>query len=331
MRALGLVLLAGCGAGAPHAAGSAFCGSCHVEQHAGWSASGHARSTTSPVFQALLPKVEQAWGASAKARCVACHAPGHADEARITCVSCHAAVGNRGEKNGALVVDVEQPLSSRAKSFTNAAHEVAPRGLLTNASLCGTCHEVHGPGLFDERTLTEFRATGGDDSCLSCHEAAGHRFAGVDPAWEESAEVRAQADALARALWRKGLELSVVEGESDVVITVKNVTRHAVPTGVAMLRDVWVDVEVDGERHEVMNLRAKTLRDGLEVPLITDAKEVVSGALEAGATRSVTVARPTRVVLRARAVRADVLEALAVDGAAVTTHDLSVVDLPRRR
>ncbi len=122
----------------------------------------------------------------------------------------------------------------------------------------------------------------------------------------------------------------LVEGERDVVITVKNVTRHAVPTGVAVLRDVWVDVETADERHEVMNLRAKTLRDGLEVPLITDAKEVVSGALEAGATRSVTVARPTRVVLRARAVRADVLEALAVDGAEVTTHDLVVVELPRR-
>lgn len=331
MRAFVLVVLAGCGAGAPHAAGSEFCGSCHADQHAGWSSSGHARSTLSPVFQALLPKVEQAWGASAKTRCLSCHAPGHAGEERITCVSCHGAVGNRGEKNGALVVDVEQPLSSRAKSFTNAAHEVAPRGLLTNASLCGTCHEVHGPGLFDERTLTEFRETGGEDSCLGCHEAAGHRFAGVDPAWGESAEVRAQADERARALWMKGLELSVVEGETDVVITVKNVTRHAVPTGVAMLRDVWVDVEVDGVRREVMNLRAKTLRDGLEVPLITDAKEIVSGALEAGATRSVTAARPTRVVLRARAIRADVLQALAVDGAEVTTHDLVVVELPRRR
>lgn len=246
-------------------------------------------------------------------------------------MSCHGAVGNRGEKNGALVVDVDQPLSSRAKSFTNAAHEVAPRGLLTNASLCGTCHEVHGPGLFDERTLTEFRQTGGDDSCLGCHEATGHRFAGVDPAWGESADVRAQADERARTLWMKGLELSVVEGETDVVITVKNVTRHAVPTGVAVLRDVWVDVETADERHEVMNLRARPLRDGVEVPLITDATQVVSGALEAGATRSVTVPRPTRVVLRARAIRDDVLRALAVEGAEVTTHELATVELPRRR
>ena len=122
----------------------------------------------------------------------------------------------------------------------------------------------------------------------------------------------------------------MVEGEFDVVITLKNVTRHSVPTGVAMLRDVWVDAEVDGVRREVMNLRAKTLRDGLEVPLITDAKEIVSGALEAGATRSVTVARPTRVVLRARALRGDVLQALEVDGAEVTTHTLAVVDLPPR-
>lgn len=325
------MLLAGCGAEAPHAAGAEFCGSCHADQHAGWSTSGHARSTLSPVFQAMLPKVEQAWGASAKTRCLSCHAPGHAGEERITCVSCHGAVGNRGEQNGALVVDVEQPFSSRSKSFTNSAHAVASRGLLTNASLCGTCHEVHGPGLFDERTLTEFRATGGDDSCLSCHEAAGHRFAGVDPAWGESAEARARADERARTLWRKGLELSVVDTEGDVVITVKNVTRHAVPTGVAMLRDVWVDVEVDGERREVLNLRAKTLRDGVEVPLITEAKEVVAGALEAGASRSVTVARPTRVVLRARAIRTDVLRALAVDDAEVTTHELAVVELPRRR
>jgi hypothetical protein len=113
---------------------------------------------------------------------------------------------------------------------------------------------------------------------------------------------------------------------------VKNVTRHAVPTGVAVLRDVWVDVETaDGERREVMNLRAKTLRDGLEVPLdhrregdrLGRARSGSHAFRHGGPPDACGAASPRRFALTC-------FEALAVDGAEVTTHELVVVELPRR-
>lgn len=52
-------------------------------------------------------------------------------------------------------------------------------GLLRSASLCGTCHEVTGPGVFQEPTTTEFRAASQDDAaCASCH-FEGHAFRGL--------------------------------------------------------------------------------------------------------------------------------------------------------
>lgn len=345
MRALVLAVLAsGCGVASslPHGTGAASCGTCHRTQLETWRTSAHARGTASPVFQALLPRVEAAWGASARQACVSCHAPAHGGDEVVSCVSCHGATGNRGEKNGALVVDLELPLASTKTRLHNDAHAVAPRGLLTSASLCGTCHEVHGPGLFDERTLTEFRSTDGEDSCLSCHGvggAEGHRFAGVDPAWGAPESVRADADARSRALWAKGLTLSVEPEGQGVRVTLTNQARHAVPTGVAMLRDVWVELEVRDERGgafdvpRLFDLRAGLERDGLAVALITEASRISSGALEPGASRSMPWTRPVgvtgalevRAFVRARAIRDDVLEALELQarGAEVTTHEVA--------
>lgn len=345
MRALLLLVLAsGCGVAPslPHGADAASCGTCHATQLATWKTSAHARGTGSPVFQALLPRVEAAWGPAARQQCVSCHAPAHGGDDVVSCVSCHGATGNRGEKNGALVVDLEQPLASTKTLLQNDAHAVAPRALLTSASLCGTCHEVHGPGLFDERTLTEFRSSDGEDSCLSCHGvggAEGHRFSGVDPAWGAPSVERAEADGRARALWAKGLALSVEAEGQGVRVTLTNQARHAVPTGVAMLRDVWVELEVRdaaGGGVDVLrlfDLRAALERNGVPVALITEAGRVTSGALEPGASRSMRWLRPAGVsgalevhaVVRARAIRGDVLEALELQarGAEVTTHEVA--------
>lgn len=62
-------------------------------------------------------------------------------------------------------------------------------------------------------------------------------------------------------------------------------SRHAVPTGVAMLRDVWVDVEVRDAKGGVFgvsrlfDLRARLEREALPVALITEATRITSGAL----------------------------------------------------
>jgi hypothetical protein len=77
---------------------------------------------------------------------------------------------------------------------------------------------------------------------------------------------------------------------------------------------------------------------GAPVPLITEADAVVSNVLAAGATHTVHVepppslAPPVRaiVTLRARAVRADALDALGLASLAaeVPTHEVAEVQVP---
>lgn len=275
------------------------CGSCHADQHREWRASAHAQSDTSPVFQAMLPKVEAAWGPVARAQCVACHAPAFGEDRVIGCVACHAAIGNQGEANGALVVKPAGPLSARTP--THAPHQVEARSFLTSDSLCGTCHEVHGPGLLDEPTLTEFRNSpaAGGEGCLQCHGATGHELQGF-------------------SLMSRALTLSATNG----AVTLTNTgAGHAVPTGIAAVRDVWVDViAVDGDGREVvvervLTLGARLTRAGAEVALMTDADHLESRALAPGETRRWPVPaglRVRRAVLKALPVRAEALEALGL-------------------
>ncbi len=339
--------LVGCAQGTalPHGARAGDCGTCHREAHDGWSRSAHAQSAASPVFVALLPKVEAAWGATARARCVSCHAPGFGGDSSIGCVSCHAAIGNRGEANGALVVDLDAPLSSTSRGVSLPSHEVAPRRLLTAPSLCGTCHEVHGPGVLEEPTLTEFRASpfAGTKTCSDCH-AVGHRLVGVDPRWDSEAEAAVDAEAT-RALWAKGLTLSVTETADGVVVRLQNTgAGHAVPTGVTVLRDVWVDVEVVDAQGmtttlpRVMELGAAPLRDGAEVALFTDATSVKSRSLMPGEVREWSSPRSAgwrsfTATLKATAVRLSVLRALGLDGLEreVPVHEVSRVEWPLER
>jgi hypothetical protein len=276
------------------------------------------------VFQAMLAPVEKAWGAVAKARCVACHAPGHGGDEAIGCVTCHAAIGNRGESNGALVVDLDAPLAGPAGDPTSA-HRTSQRGFLTSGALCGTCHEVHGPGLLEEPTLTEFRASSfaADDTCLACHGGKDHRFVGIDPPWGAKAEDAARAADASRELLARSLRLEVLRAESGFVVRLTNdQTGHAVPTGITALRDVWVDVEVidaTGVRSalpRVLELGARLTRDGVEVALPTEATLIESRSLAPGATREWQVQLPAdaRLVatLRARAIRESTLAALGL-------------------
>jgi hypothetical protein len=332
------------GASLPHGASSATCGGCHVEEHAAWSTTAHATSATSPVLQALLPRVEAAWGRSARARCIACHAPGFGGDDGIGCVTCHGATGNRGVANGALVVSLDAPLSG-PRALSNGAHTVTPRGFLSTSALCGTCHEVRGPALLDEPTHTEFSASrlaGGDD-CIACHvqvEGERHALVSVDPPWGAPPDEAARAAAASAALWAKGLTLTAqADGDALWVQLENSGAGHAVPTGATHLRDVWVDVEgVDGEGRpfvtpRVLQLGAKLMRGGVEVALVTDADSVASQGLSPGERRRVRVtlpagARDVRAVLFARAVRASALDALGLGARAWEVPALRIAAAP---
>ncbi|MCB9593242.1 MAG: hypothetical protein H6719_10970 [Sandaracinaceae bacterium] len=341
MRALALALLVGCAPPAdeplPLGSDAASCGSCHEDHFDQWEGSPHANASRSPILAALLPEVEAEWGALARDTCEGCHAPAHdPGDDGIGCVSCHAATGNHEERDGALVVD---PSAGIAGPFADAApspaHRTRSGAFLASPSLCGTCHELTGPNLVNEPTLTEYRASPAaaeGRTCASCHLPAdgerllssdasapratrSHRFVGFDPPWGAPEDVAAAAAERTRRLLAEALELRVERAEGGVTVTVANVgAGHSVPTGATFLRELWVDVELDGAviAERVLELGDQPMHGERPVALLTQADHVTGGSLEAGGSRSVFVPAegPVEVVLRGRAIRGAVLDAL---------------------
>lgn len=340
MRATALLvgaLLGGCTSDVgppPAGATAAECGACHPVQHEEWSASRHASSGRSPVYTAMLPAVREAWGAGAEARCVGCHEPAHSDDRVITCVSCHAAVGNRRTADGALVLDTTLP---PAGPFGDGEppHGARPSTFLSAPELCGTCHQVTGPALFDEPTYDEYLASPVAEvglGCADCHMPSlpaapiadgaprsrrrrSHRFDGVDPAWGAGPEARRDAEARAAALLAEALSLRVEPAPDGFDVVLENTgAGHHVPTGLGLLRDLWVDVVVDGDPYpRVLELGHRPTRNGAPVPLPTQADGFEPRALAPGEQLRARVGgREVEATLRARAVRHDALEALGL-------------------
>lgn len=318
------LLVSSCAVSSVHEGRTSECGTCHTKQKDEWSSSRHALSGQSPVFVALLPKVEASWGRNARAQCEACHQPGHVDEKFIGCASCHLAVGNRGDSNGQLVVDVNAPVATR-NAPKNAPHTLTNRRFFAAPNLCGTCHEVKGPGHLDEPTLTEFFAspTEAGQTCTNCHFDEGHRFVGLSPAWGLSKSERDEATKRSEQLLSRALKLVVTERE----VTITNVgAAHGVPTGMTAVRDVWVEVTfmLNGERvvQRVLELGAKLEGANGDVALFTDATKITSRSLKFNESRSWTApvgASEVKAVINARAIREETLRALGLDGNDVPT------------
>ena len=322
---------------------SVACGSCHSAQYAEWRTSSMSRSAASPVFLAMVSRAGDAWGEEAAEQCRSCHSPGHGEDLSVSCVSCHGAVGNRGVRDGRLIVDLDVPLSGPFGVGEADAHVTRKSGFLKSAELCGSCHEVTGPNIFIEKTHSEFRdseiASAGV-VCVDCHmprlddapAVAGgpvrthrdHRFTGFDPPWGASEAEALDAAARTRALLVSGLALDVERGGSaQLTIHVTNRgTGHAIPTGVAALRDIWVDVHlIDalGERRlfseRVIELGAQPTKNGRAVVLMTQADDLHDYSLASGARRTATLLDLPRhgrleVSLYGRAIKEEVLGAL---------------------
>jgi len=344
---------------------SETCGACHAEHYAMWRTSPLATGGSSPVFQALLPEVEDAWGPVARERCVSCHEPGHAPDGGVGCVSCHAAVGNEATADAHLVVDAGLPFAGPFRDALPATpHGSRPGGFLASSELCGTCHEVTGPGLFVEPTHTEFLASrfaARGEGCAACHMtdlppapvvAGGpirprrdHRFVGLDPPWAASPEEAAQAAERSRALLERALDLEITPRDGGWEVAVTNVgAGHDVPTGVAMLWAMWVELVAadatgsvvwrSGERESdsLLRLADQPLGTHGPVALPTEATDVVRHRLAAGERRAVFIEGVPRAVtleavLWARAVRVSLLEALGLQdlAPAVPLHEVGRV------
>jgi len=173
---------------------------------------------------------------------------------------------------------------------------------------------------------------------------AAHGSAAVDPPWGASPGEARSAALESAALVAQALSLELHESEGGAIeVRLTNVgARHAVPTGVAFLRDVWVDLELthaDGSTRvlsRVIELGDRPMRGEEPVALPTEADRIGVrrlGYLEERIARvgvSPEVVR-IRASLRARAFRADVLDALglAARGAEVPVLEARSVDLER--
>ncbi len=255
------------------------------------------------------------------------------------------------------LVDPSVPLAGELPDpEPTMAHATRPSDFLATPGLCGTCHELTGPGLMVEPTLSEFRASPAAEAgmtCADCHlpEDAprrlsndatrerpyrSHAFVGFDPPWgAPPAEAEAAAEQT-RLLLSRALSLELEPDPSGVAVVVRNVgAGHAVPTGVTFLRDIWVDLELDGEvRARVLSLGDQPTAAGEPVALLTEADHVARGALGPGETLRVVVplegAVNVAAHLRARAVRDGVLDALdlAARKSEVPTHEIASAELP---
>jgi len=171
-----------------------------------------------------------------------------------------------------------------------------------------------------------------------------HGFVGVDPPWGASADVRARAAKASAELLSSALVLDAVESAGHGIdVTLTNDAGHAVPTGVAFLRRIWIDAtytDASGKTSttgDVLRLGAVPTKNGVPVALITDADAVNPNTLAPGASTTVHVAAPTgmpapvsvTVRLHARAIDPDALAALGLSDRAdeVPTHDLGSVEV----
>jgi hypothetical protein len=319
------------------------CAECHPDHAEAWAGSAHATSGTSPVFTALLPEVEATWGSRAREACEGCHMPEHGDDVGIGCVSCHAAVGNHGTSDGRLAVDLDAPLSGPLgdAAMPTAAHGSTSRTLLTDATLCGTCHEVTGPALFVETTYTEHLEHNDGNRCVDCHATPI-----ADGPWVDGGAPRRRTDhsfvglnspsnlSGMETLLRSSLRLTVEpseDGGRDAVVTHVG-SGHGIPTGVSFLRDLWLEADVDGVPTRLLTLGSTATRHDAPVALLTEADAVTDHRLlpGAGLRAAIPTDAPTTLRLRARAYRSDLLQALDLAALEQTlpTYEIAQVSTP---
>jgi hypothetical protein len=131
--------------------------------------------------------------------------------------------------------------------------------------------------------------------------------------------------------------------DHGVDVTLENGAGHAVPTGVAFLRRIWVDVvfsDAAGRQEtssQVLVLGAIPTKGGAPTALITDADAVENNVLAPSATARIRVSHtqglraPVRAVvhLRARAIDPGTLTALGLSArqSEVPTHEVLSVDV----
>lgn len=267
--------------------GAQTCAGCHPTHFEEWRESPHGRAMRDPVFQALVRRKRKTQPGTERF-CTMCHTalgtrsrevtPGFEFDALgalsmegVTCETCHRAVDVVRTHNAGLVVDPDvdirgpelsgPPLLSRAEG---RGHGVEVTTLLSQAELCGSCHDVRTPaGLDLETPYREWQdspAAKDGRTCQSCHmpsykgtvapfgqaRAKLHRHA-----FESVSETHASAeDRTSHSLVEGVLSLSLTAtAGSDrmrVTVDVENLLDgHSFPTGSDFNRQCWLEVQIE--------------------------------------------------------------------------------------
>lgn len=269
---------------------------CHRAQADAFASSRHARATTNELFQAL-----RARSGAQRGFCDGCHAQHTAEGERgVGCVTCHTAIGNRGTSNARLVHDENGPQRGPfADAVTTRAHGSARSEFVLGSTLCGTCHEVEGPGAFTETPHTEWSSSPAarqNISCADCHMSprpgdpratrargaaaldgparplADHSFVGVDH--PRAAELLADTAAVEVRVGARTEQALAVE------VTVRNRNLgHALPSGARFAREAWVEIvarDALGREHSVSGALDDRGAPVTETPARVDLGEVVT-------------------------------------------------------
>ncbi len=283
----------GCGAPPDAPRANAECATCHAAQVEAFAGSAHARAPETDLFRALRATGD----ADTRSFCDRCHAPHEArGERGVGCVTCHTAVATRGVSDGRLVMgDPTEMTGPFADARPTSAHASRASAFVRSADLCGTCHEVAGPGALVESPYAEWTASparAAGVTCVDCHMAASpgesgaprtrgpaasggpersltdHAFVG--PEHPRAGELLRHAAAIAlRVESRDGGSIGL-----EVTVINRN-TGHALPSGARFAREVWVEVtavDASGARHVVTG--------GLDshgAPLADDASRIDLG------------------------------------------------------
>ena len=192
----------------------AACMRCHVDEARSWEGSAHHSAFTNEIFQAE-------WQPRRQAACVRCHAPlaepeSPLDETAlngISCAVCHV-------REGSVLASHAAP---------DAPHPITVDETLSTSAACAGCHDFNfasvEPTPYDrsemlQGTLREWHEVEERGTCQHCHMAEGsHAMPGAR-----------DASLLARALTVEA-HAAIIDGHTEVTLTLTSQAGHAVPTG----------------------------------------------------------------------------------------------------
>jgi len=172
------------------------CAHCHPRQYKEWSRSMHAYAQHSPVFEAFTLTMVERTGGTIGTFCTRCHTPigvslGETASLRnvhrsrismegVTCVVCHRmqkpfykASGRIPVTPGEVSMGCEFGPFSDPVNPDGSSHPAAGNRLMTQSTMCGTCHDVTSPeGVRLEEAFSEWQnspAAKAGISCQDCH------------------------------------------------------------------------------------------------------------------------------------------------------------------